>query len=131
MTIHLIRHHSTRAGAAMRTRPPSGSPSGVAGLGRARDLIESALGEDLTLERLAGEAGVAAHSFAAAFTRAFGVPPYRYVIQRRVERAKSLLRHTDLPISRIAYDTGFSSQSHLSTTFKRAVGVTPGQYRRP
>ena len=91
-----------------------------------RDLIESALGEDLALERLAAEAGIAAHAFAAAFTRAFGIPPYRYVIQRRVERAKTLLRHTDLPVARIAYDTGFASQSHLATTFKRAVGLTRG-----
>lgn len=58
------------------------------------------------------------------------MPPYRYVIQRRVERVKTLLRHTDLPISRIAYETGFASQSHLATTFKRNVGQTPGVYRR-
>jgi AraC family transcriptional regulator len=65
-----------------------------------------------------------------AFTKAFGTPPYRYVIQRRVERAKSLLRHTDLPVARIAYETGFASQSHLASTFKRTVGLTPGDYRR-
>jgi len=90
-----------------------------------RDLIESSLAEDLALERLAAEAGIASHAFAAAFTKAFGIPPYRYVIMRRVERAKSLLRHSDLPISRIAYETGFASQSHLATTFKRSVGETP------
>ena len=70
------------------------------------------------------------HAFSAAFTRAFGIPPYRYVIERRVERVELLLRHSDLPISQIAYDTGFSSQSHLTTTFKRAVGQAPGAYRR-
>jgi AraC family transcriptional regulator len=58
------------------------------------------------------------------------MPPYRYVILRRIDRAKKLLRHTDLPISRIAYDTGFASQSHLASTFKRVVGETPGAYRR-
>jgi len=128
ITMHLLRYHSTRA---VTTRRPEGTATTTrARLERARDLIESALGEDLALERLAAEAGITAHAFAAAFTRAFGVPPYRYVIQRRVERAKDLLRHTDLPIARIAYDTGFASQSHLATTFKRSVGLTPGAYRR-
>ena len=128
ITMHLLRYHSTRTpssaivdtvGDAANTR-----------MSHVRDLIESALGEDLALERLAAEAGVAPHALSAAFTKVVGMPPYRYVIQRRVERAKTLLRHTDLPISRIAYDTGFASQSHLATTFKRNVGQTPGAYRR-
>jgi AraC family transcriptional regulator len=128
ITMHLLRHHSSRALAAPRDDPSAGIQHGR--LTHVRDLIESALGEDLALERLADEAGVAVHSFAAAFTKAFGVPPYRYVIQRRVERAKTMLRHTNLPIARIAYETGFASQSHLATTFKRTVGETPGAYRR-
>lgn len=128
IAIHLLRYHSTRSTSASRA-------DGVANMSSARmvhvrDLIESALGEELALERLAAEAGIAVHAFSAAFTRAFGIPPYRYVIQRRVERAKSLLRHSDLPISQIAYETGFASQSHLTTTFKRAVGQAPGAYRR-
>lgn len=128
ITVHLLRYHSTRAVVAPR-REVAADPS-RARMDHVRDLIESALGEDLALERLATEAGVAAHAFAAAFTRAFGVPPYRYVIQRRIERAKTLLRHTDMPIAGIAYETGFASQSHLAATFKRSVGVTPGAYRR-
>ena len=128
ITMHLLRYHSTKAVVAPRHEAVADARR--ARLERVRDLIESALGEDLALERLAAVAGIPAHAFAAAFTRAFGVPPYRYVIQRRVERAKTLLRHTDLPVARIAYDTGFASQSHLATTFKRTVGVTPGVYRR-
>lgn len=128
ITMHLIRYHSTRA--AVTPRREAVADSTRARMDHVRDLIESALGEDLALERLAAEAGIAAHAFAAAFTRTFGVPPYRYVIQRRVERAKVLLRHTDMPVAGIAYETGFASQSHLATTFKRSVGVTPGAYRR-
>jgi len=128
ITMHLLRFHSTRAG-------PSPLHDVAATMNHARmthvrDLIESALGEDLALERLAAEAGIAVHAFSAAFTKAFGTPPYRYVIQRRIERAKTMLRHTDLPVARIAYETGFCSQSHLATTFKRNVGQTPGAYRR-
>jgi AraC family transcriptional regulator len=128
ITIHLLRAHSTRTGSAPSSDPVADTTT--ARINHVRDLIECALGEDLALERLAAEAGVAAHAFSAAFTKAVGIPPYRYVIVRRVERAKKLLRHTDLPISRIAYETGFASQSHLASTFKRAVGQTPGAYRR-
>jgi AraC family transcriptional regulator len=128
ITIHLLRYHSSRAHTAPSTE--LATTTRHSRMMHVRDLIESALGEDLALERLADEAGIAVHSFAAAFTKAFGVPPYHYVIQRRVERAKTMLRHTDLPISRIAYETGFASQSHLATTFKRNVGETPGAYRR-
>ena len=64
-----------------------------------RDLIESALDEDLSLERLAAEAGVGTHAFSAAFVKAHGLPPHRYVVERRVERAKRLLRESDLPVA--------------------------------
>ena len=128
ITMHLLRYHSSQAMSAPAIE--AAAHINNARMMHIRDLIESALGEDLALERLAAEAGVAVHAFSEAFTKAFGTPPYRYVIQRRVERAKTMLRHTDLPISRIAYDTGFASQSHLATTFKRSVGQTPGAYRR-
>jgi AraC family transcriptional regulator len=128
IAIHLLRYHSTRSDRA--PGPDSFADTTTARMSHVRDLIESALGEDLALERLAGEAGIAPHAFSAAFTKSVGMPPYRYVILRRIDRAKKLLRHTDLPISRIAYDTGFASQSHLASTFKRVVGETPGAYRR-
>ncbi len=118
--MHLLRFHSSKSAAAPTTE--AAAHINNARMTHVRDLIESALGEDLALERLAAEAGVAVHAFSAAFTKAFGTPPYRYVIERRVERAKSMLRHTDVPIARIAYETGFASQSHLATTFKRSVG---------
>ena len=128
ITMHLLRYHSSRAVLAPANVPTASINH--AQMMHVRDLIESALGEDLALERLAAEAGVAVHAFAAAFAKAFGTPPYRYVVQRRIERAKSMLRHTDLPVARIAYETGFSSQSHLATAFKRSVGQTPVAYRR-
>jgi AraC family transcriptional regulator len=125
---HLLREHSTgvtraNAGAARGPTLPSGRMRHV------RDLIESGLGGDLGLTRLAAEAGIGEHAFSVAFTRAFGVTPHRYVVQRRIERAKELLRGTDLPVIEVASETGFASQSHLATAFKRVVGVTPGAYR--
>ncbi|MBK5331714.1 MAG: helix-turn-helix transcriptional regulator [Ilumatobacteraceae bacterium] len=132
ITMHLLRCHSTGTTSTTTFGIPCDTVGDAAHarMSHVRDLIESALGEDLALERLATEAGIAPHTFAAAFTKVVGMPPYRYVILRRVERTKKLLRHTDLPISRIAYETGFASQSHLATTFKRIVGQTPGAYRR-
>jgi len=128
ITLHLLRYHCSSSGSNTRIDTPSDIMT--ARLNHVRDLIEFELGQDLALERLAAEAGIAAHAFAAAFSKAYGIPPHRYVTSRRIERAKSLLRQTDLPIVRIAVDTGFASQSHLAATFRRYVGETPGAYRR-
>jgi AraC family transcriptional regulator len=128
ITLHLLRYHCSSSGSNARIEIAADATT--ARLNHVRDLIEFDLGEDLGLERLAAEAGIAAHAFAAAFTKTYGVPPHRYVTSRRIERAKTLLRHTDLPIARIALDTGFASQSHLAATFRRNVGETPGSYRR-
>jgi AraC family transcriptional regulator len=59
-----------------------------------------------------------------------GQAPHRYVLDRRVERAKALLRDTETSVVDIALETGFSSQSHLSAWFTRLVGTTPAAYRR-
>jgi len=128
IAMHLLRHHCSSNGSNARVDTP-GDTTDVR-LNHVRDLIEFDLGHDLALQRLADEAGITAHSFAAAFTKAFGVPPHRYVTSRRIERAKTLLRQTDMPIAQIAVETGFANQSHLASTFRRNVGETPGAYRR-
>jgi AraC family transcriptional regulator len=97
---------------------------------RLRDYIEVALDKELSLERLAGEASLSPHTLPRAFLRAFGETPHQYVLQRRLARAKELLIATDLPIVEIALATGFSSQSHLASAFRRLTGITPGEYRR-
>jgi AraC family transcriptional regulator len=63
------------------------------------------------------------------FKRSMGLPPHRYVIGRRVEKAKGLLSAGDAPLWRVAETCGFAHQQHLSTHFKRLVGVSPGRYR--
>jgi AraC family transcriptional regulator len=136
MALHLVRNHA--AGPVRRGQVLSVTSSATPAAGarrpyrmqHVRDLIESALDEDLSLERLAAEAGIGTHAFSAAFVKAHGLPPHRYVVERRVERAKRLLRESDLPVAAIAVQTGFSSQSHLASVFKRAVGLTPGEYQR-
>ena len=93
------------------------------------NFIDSNLDGDLSLDTLAQLAGVMTHQFARAFRRRVGQPPHRYVLHRRIDAARHLLNGTDQPIADIAYATGFSSQSHMTTTFKRELGMTPAQLR--
>ncbi len=93
------------------------------------DYIDANLDANLSLETLAGLAGVLNHQFGRAFKRKIGEPPHQYVLARRIGAARELLLRTDQPIADIAYATGFSSQSHMTTTFRREIGVTPAQLR--
>jgi AraC family transcriptional regulator len=121
----LVRHHSTLAVGVDR---PEDAPSRR--LQRVVDYIESHLGEDLSLLALAAEAGVSAAHFARAFKRAMGRSVHRYLLGRRVEWATALLAGTERSIVDIALATGFSSQAHLTTAFRRLNGTTPAAYRR-
>lgn len=125
---HLLHRYGARptSEAIGRARPALSQ----SGLQRAVDYIETALEEDLSLEVLAAQAGYSSHFFARAFRAQMGVSPHRYILDRRIERAKHLLIHTDMPLVQIALHTGFSSQSHFSSAFKRLTGVTAGGYRR-
>jgi AraC-like DNA-binding protein len=98
-------------------------------LKRVRDYIEAHLDDRLTLTDLAGVACLSLNHFSRSFKRAVGVGPRRYVMQRRLEQAKALMRRTNQPIAEIAQRVGFADQSHLTSTFRRETGVTPGRYR--
>ena len=92
--------------------------------------IDANLEGDLSLEALAQLSGVITHRFARAFKSKAGAPPHQYVMTRRIEAARNMLSNTEESIAEIAFATGFSSQSHLTSTLKRELGVTPGQLRR-
>jgi AraC family transcriptional regulator len=94
------------------------------------EYIEEHLDAELTLDHLAGVAHLSPYHFARLFKNSTGLPPHQYVIARRVERAKDLLRGKDrFPLVDIAAEVGFSSQSHFTRHFKRLVGVTPKHFR--
>jgi AraC family transcriptional regulator len=97
-------------------------------LKRVRDYIETHLDDRLSLTDLAGVACLSPYHFSRSFKRAVGVGPQRYVMQRRLEQAKTLMRRTNQPIAEIAQRVGFTDQSHLTSTFRRETGVTPGRY---
>ena len=98
-------------------------------LRRVMDYIEENLHRTIHLNELAGCAALSPYHFSREFRTAVGQSPLRCVWKRRVERAKFLLKNKDLPISIVAIDCGFSSQSHMTTVFKRETGFTPSQYR--
>ena len=93
------------------------------------EYIDLHLQENIALEVLAGMAQLSAHHFARAFRQSVGVPPNNYIVQRRVEHAQQLLRNTDLPLSEIAIEAGFTDQSHLARHFRTITGVSPSLAR--
>jgi transcriptional regulator GlxA family with amidase domain len=96
---------------------------------RAKDRMDAASHEPWPVERLARVSGVSAAHFARSFKQAFGVPPHRYLLTRRIERATALLRDTDLPITDIAFQTGWESLGTFGRTFRDITGESPSANR--
>jgi len=113
--------------ARLRPRIRGGLPP--RSLRRVREYIEAHLEENISIQVLAGIAGLSMYHFARAFKQSEGMTPHDYVVQCRVRRAKDLLAATDLPLSEIALAAGFSDQSHCARRFREHVGVTPSSYR--
>ena len=96
---------------------------------RARDRMDAASNEPWPIPRLARVSGVSEAHFARSFRDAFGLPPHRYLMTRRIERAAALLRDTDLSITEIAFQTGWSSLGTFGRTFRDVTGESPGALR--
>jgi AraC-like DNA-binding protein len=97
---------------------------------RARDFIEAHLPEPLDLERVARAACLSTFHFHRHFTAIFGETPHRYVVRRRLERARDLLRTTRAPVGWIALACGFPGPGALGTRFRLAYGAPPLRFRR-
>jgi AraC-like DNA-binding protein len=97
---------------------------------RAKDRIDAASHEAWPVAKLARVSGVSEAHFARAFKQAFGVPPHRYLLARRIERAKALLRDTDLAITAIAFETGWNSLGTFGRVFHDVTGESPSALRR-
>lgn len=131
LAVHLLRRYSSLGNSARRrvtAEPRRVLPS--RSLDLALDYIDANLAGDLSLTGISTVASVSPRQLLRLFKASTGLPPYQYVIQRRVERARTLLSETDLPLWEVAESCGFAHQQHLSTHFKRLAGVSPGRYRR-
>jgi AraC family transcriptional regulator len=125
LAVHLLRH-------VLAPRRPQRGPDGTLPRGRLRavvEYIEEHLDTGPTLEQMAAVARLSTYHFARQFKAVTGLPPHQYVILRRVERARQLLRGDDFSLAEVAAHAGFSDQSQFSHHFKRILGVTPGQFR--
>lgn len=126
---------TTLASVLAATLAPSSLCGPKVGLGderrrRVLDFIEAHLHEPLGLSQLADVAALSQFHFTRSFRATTGMSPLRYVSARRVERAKHLLRASSLPLVDVALRCGFCSQAYMTTVFRKATGVSPGEYRR-
>ncbi|MEM7641262.1 MAG: AraC family transcriptional regulator [Pseudomonadota bacterium] len=99
-------------------------------LARVIDHIEAHLEDVGGMDTLAAAVGTDVFAFTRAFKARTGTSPHQFVIQRRLTRVKDLLTHAHEPLAEIAYVTGFSSQSHMTATFSKHFGMSPGAYRK-
>ena len=105
------------------------TPDELAHLRRARDLMDRDYAKPLDVAAMARAAHASPSHFARQFRRAFGETPYSYLITRRIESAKALLRGSDLSINEVALAVGSQSLGTFSTRFREIVGMTPRAYR--
>ena len=97
---------------------------------RVTEFMEANLAQDIGLGELAAMVGLSAFHFARCFRVTAGMPPHRYLIERRIARAKDMLTQSDDSISDIAGRVGYDDASYFARLFSREVGETPGTYRR-
>jgi transcriptional regulator GlxA family with amidase domain len=108
---------------------PPQDPELLRRLLRAKDRMDAASHEAWPVERLARVSDVSEAHFARSFKQAFGTPPHRYLLTRRIERATALLRETELPITEIAFETGWESLGTFGRTFRDITGESPSTLR--
>ncbi|MES1925434.1 putative transcriptional regulator, araC family protein [Salinisphaera sp. T31B1] len=96
----------------------------------ALERLDSSCDEDVSLKALAEQSGLSPYHFCRAFKQSIGVPPHAWLRQRRLERAKDMLRDAEVPIVAIAEELGYGSHTAFTAAFKRMTGVTPSHWRR-
>jgi len=94
------------------------------------EYIDAHCDEKIGVQELADLSNFSMFHFSKVFKDATGLPPHQYVIQHRLERVRNLLETSRLSLAQIAYEAGFSSQSHMSVTFQQHFGASPGRYRK-
>lgn len=114
----------------MTPRPPDPHLDDLRLLRRVKDRIDREYAQPLDVEALARGVHMSAGHLSRQFRRAYGESPYQYVMTRRIERAMTLLRATDMSVTDVCFTVGCSSLGTFSTRFTELVGMPPSQYRR-
>lgn len=97
---------------------------------RAKEMLSADLSANMSLATLAAECGLSVSHFTRAFRHSTGLPPHRWLLKRRVDRAMELLRDSSMSLAEIARAAGFADQSHFTRVFTATVGHSPGTVRR-
>ncbi|MBW4558127.1 MAG: AraC family transcriptional regulator [Trichormus sp. ATA11-4-KO1] len=126
LAVHLLRNYG---GVLTNSIPVEAGVLDVLKLKQIKDYIEDNLGSELAIADLAALVPMSQFHFARGFKTLVGEPPHRYILQRRIERAKVLLKVTRFSSAEIAYQVGFSNPSHFTAQFRKLSGVTPKQFR--
>lgn len=125
LAVHLLRHYTSSGVDAVRF---TGGLSGQK-LRAVMSFVADNYERDISLAELAGVAGISTFHFAREFKRATGTTPHQHLIKYRIERAKSLLTGSEIPLVEVGFRSGFSHQSHFTRLFRRLTGTTPQSYR--
>ena len=126
---HLVQNYSSRC--PDTDRPETVMLSGMSqNLARAIRFMEKNIDSSIRLDDIAEVVNWSASHLAREFRTQIGVPPHRYLIQLRVDKARDLLETSDLPIAEIAFECGFTHQEHLTRHFRRMCQSTPAAHRR-
>jgi len=126
LAAHIVRKYSTR----QLNLPQYSNGLSRYSLRQALSYINDNLHQDLKIANISALLGMSPYYFCRLFTQSMGISPHQYLTQCRLERAKLLLKKTNLSITEITAEVGFSSQSHFITLFKKQLGITPLQYKK-
>lgn len=124
LAVHLARHHASEHG----IEEPRLKMSSYQ-LRRVQEFVEAHIGEDVTIEKMAAVVGCSPGHFAHCFKAATSTSPHKYVMERRLQRAKVLLRESRLSLTEIASRVGYASASHLCVSFRTAEHMSPSDCR--
>lgn len=130
LAIQLLRRHSNVARHPTLRRAPARGGLAPWQLTRTLEAMKAHLDEDISLDMLAGIAGCSPTHFSRAFKQSTGKPPFQWLLECRIERAKQLLADARMALAQVALAVGFAAQPQFTTAFKRVTGVTPGVWQR-
>jgi len=95
-----------------------------------KELVHSDVSKPLHLSELAATAKMSIRHFSRSFRESTGLTPHQFILRARVDLAKDLIAKSELPYEQIAWSTGFSDRNHMSTVFRKLLGVPPSHFRR-